>query len=257
MRSRTLHRFFVAPTQISAGVVRFTPEQAHQIARVLRMRRGDTVVVFDGTGAEHEAELTRVDGRESVARVAASRATTRESGLRLVLLQGVPKGEKMDLIVRGATELGVHRIVPVVCERSVPTGSGRLSRWRQIAREAAEQCGRAMVPPTDEPIGLSAFFERHAGRVLCGITLWEAERARGLKDALRLIGDADSIHLLVGPEGGLVTPEVEAAAGAGFHAASLGRRTLRTETAALVAVGLIQYELGDLARPVDRGADDR
>lgn len=239
-------RFWVAPSQISEGRVRFTREQAHQIARVLRLRRGDTVAVFDGTGAEHEAELLNLGAKEAIGLLKGLRVTTPEPALRLVLLQGLPKGEKMDLIVRMATELGIHRIVPLLCERSVARGSGRLPRWRLIAKEAAEQSGRAVVPRIDEPIGLKAFSVAEAGAGLRGLALWEGERARGLKDALKLVSGADPLHVLVGPEGGLAPDEVKMATDLGLFSASLGRRTLRTETAAIAAMGIIQYEVGDL-----------
>lgn len=249
MRPKSLHRFCVAPAQISEGRVRFSREQVHQIVRVLRMRRGDTLAVFDGMGAEHEAELTTVGSGEVTALLKGMRATASEPSLRLVLLQGLPKAEKMELIVQKATELGIHRIVPLRCERSTSKGSGRLPRWRIIAREAAEQCGRAMVPRIDEPASFAAFFAAEGGAGLRGIALWEGEEGRGLREALTLMAGAERLHVLVGPEGGLAPDEVELAGHLGLVTASLGQRTLRTETAALVALGIIQYELGDLGLP--------
>ena len=249
MRPKSIHRFFVAPAQISEGRVLFTREQSHQIIRVLRMRRGDTVAVFDGSGAEHEAELATLGRDESTALLKGVRPTATEPVFRLVLLQGLPKGEKMDVIIQKATELGVQRIVPILCERSVSRGSGRLSRWQTIAREAAEQCGRPVVPRIDEPVLLAAFFAIERGSGLRGIALWEDEQARGFKEALTLMATADQLHLLVGPEGGLTPDEVRLLGQAGFITASFGRRTLRTETAAVAAVGIVQYELGDLGMP--------
>jgi 16S rRNA (uracil1498-N3)-methyltransferase len=249
MRPGSVHRFYVAPGQVSKDQVRFTPEQAHQIVRVLRLRRGDTLAVFDGTGAEYAAEIITLGAGKVSARLRERRPTTPEPALRLVLLQGVVKGEKMDLIVQKATELGVRRIVPVLCERSVSRSLGRPARWRIIAREAAEQCGRALLPEIDDPVSLPAFFaaERSAG--LAGITLWEEERSRGLREAVQLVAKAERLHLLVGPEGGLAAHEVRLAEETGLHAASLGRWTLRAETAGLAAIGIIQYELGDLGLP--------
>lgn len=249
MRRRSLHRFYVAPAQISEGRVHFSREQAHQILRVLRMRTGDTVAVFDGTGAEHEAELLSLGAREATARLTRMRATAPEPPLRLILLQGLPKTEKMELIIQKSTELGIHRIVPLLCERSVSKGAGRLQRWRIIAREAAEQCGRAMVPIVDPPVPLTAFFAAEGGAGFRGITLWEDEAGRGFREALHLMAQAERLYLLVGPEGGLAADEVKLASDAGLVSVSLGQRTLRTETAALVALGIIQYELGDLGMP--------
>ncbi len=249
MRPKTLHRFCVAPAQISEGRVRFSREQAHQIVRVLKMRRGHTLAVFDGAGAEYEAELIALGGDEATALLTGTRATVPEPALRLILLQGLPRAEKMELIVQKATELGVHRIVPLLSARSVSRGSGRLPRWRIIAREAAEQCGRAVVPVIDDPVSLAAFFAADGGAGLRGIALWEHEGGRGLREALRRLGHVEHLNLLVGPEGGLAPDEVEMAGHRGLVTASLGQRTLRTETATLVALGILQYELGDLGLP--------
>ncbi|MGH7369912.1 MAG: 16S rRNA (uracil(1498)-N(3))-methyltransferase [Candidatus Methylomirabilaceae bacterium] len=249
MRPRSVHRFYVAQGRVSEDRVHFTPEQAHQIARVLRLRRGDTVTVFDGTGAEYTAELTALGTGKAAARLTERRAAHPEPPRHLVLLQGVVKGEKMDLIIQKATELGVRRIVPVLCERSVPKGLGRPARWRIIATEAAEQCGRAILPELDDPVPLPAFLEAERGGGFTGITLWEDERSRGLKEAMQIVANAERLYLLVGPEGGLAAHEVKLAEGAGLITASLGRRTLRAETATLAVLGIIQYELGDLGLP--------
>jgi len=213
------------------------------------MRPGDTLAVFDGSGAEYEAELITLGAGEATALLKGIRATPSEPGLRLILLQGLPKADKMELIVQKATELGIHRIVPLRCERSVSRDSGRLPRWRIIAREAAEQCGRTIVPGIDDPISFSAFFttERSAG--LHGIALWEREEGTGFREALKRMIDARCLYLLVGPEGGLASDEVELARRLGLVTVSLGPRILRTETATLVALGIMQYELGDLGAP--------
>jgi 16S rRNA (uracil1498-N3)-methyltransferase len=248
MRTKSLHRFCVEPDQVSRGRVRFSHEQAHQILRVLRMRRGDTMTVFDGTGTEYEAELIALGTGAATALLKGIRAAMPESPLRLVLLQGVPKGEKMEVIVQKATELGVHRIVPLLCERTVARGAGRLPRWRTVAREAAEQCGRAVVPQVDPPVSLGGFLGAQGGARLSGVTLWEDEAGRGLKEALPPMADADYLHVLIGPEGGLAADEVKLALKAGLVPTTLGRRILRTDTAAVAALTIIQYELGDLGR---------
>lgn len=249
MRPKSIHRFYVAPEQISGGRVLFTRQQSRQIVRVLRMRRGDAVAVFDGSGAEHEAELATLGPGEVTARLRGVRTLVPEPAFRLILLQGLAKGEKMDLIIQKATELGVQRIVPILCERSVSRRSGRLPRWRTIAREAAEQCGRPVVPTLDEPVTFNGFFAAEGGSGLRGIALWEDERVLGFKEALTLMAATGRLHLLVGPEGGLAPDEVRLVRRAGFLTASFGRRTLRTETAAIAAVGIAQFELGDLGAP--------
>jgi len=249
MSPPSLHRFYVDPARIAAGRARLTRAQAHQIARVLRLRRGDLVAVFDGTGAEYEAELLEFGEAGATALLKAPRRAQPEPALRLVLLQGLPKGDKMDLVVQKATELGVHRIVPLLCERSVARRGGRLARWLQIAQESAEQSGRAVVPRIEAPLPFAAYFSAGGGSEMRGLALWEEEQATTMRAALAGLSGLNCLHLLVGPEGGLTRGEVALATRRGLLSVTLGPRTLRSETAGLVAMAIIQYERGDLGAP--------
>jgi 16S rRNA (uracil1498-N3)-methyltransferase len=197
-----------------------------------------------------EARVVSVGAREAELELGQRRAAPSAApAVDITLLVAVPRGERMDWLVQKTTELGVARIVPVASERSVArpeAGSGRHPRWEKIAREAARQCGRADVPRIDEPTELEAALAANdlpARR----LALWEGERGRSLGAALTAI--------LIGPEGGFAADEVARAERASFVAVGLGPRILRVETAAVVAVALIQAAAGGLGDARARDGD--
>jgi len=204
------------------------------------MRPGDRVLVVDGSGREHVVRLTdvRPDGvRGEVLEMRPGLTPP----LDLILVQGVPRGTKMDAIVRMGTELGVGTFLPVLTARSVGQGRGRAARWRRIALEAAKQCRRADLPEVADPLPLPTALDRIAGADLV-LLLWEGERGRTLAEALR--GAAPRrVAVLVGPEGGFDEAEVRAAVDRGAIPVTLGPLILRTETAGMAAVAMVLYEL--------------
>ena len=167
-----------------------------------------------------------------------------ESTLDHILFQGLLKGEKMDLVVQKATELGVKEIVPLITERSQIRETRKLQRWQKIAEEASRQCCRNRVPLIHEPKTLEAAISSHqfSGGIIC----WEQEGAP-FSAALDAFRGADKIVVCIGPEGGFSEKEIRAAEARNFVVASLGKRILRAETAALTAVALTQFVLGDLS----------
>jgi 16S rRNA (uracil1498-N3)-methyltransferase len=185
-------------------------------------------------------------GARSTTLALGARRSAQPPEVKITLLQAVSKGERMDLVVQKATELGVTRIVPVLSARSVPRpgAEGRHKRWRTIAQEAARQCGRADLPAVEVPCPLAQALGEAAAGPGTRLVLWEASSGAPLRRALD--GSERAVTLLVGPEGGLAADEVEAAVAAGFRPVGLGPRILRTETAALVAVALVQAALGGL-----------
>lgn len=225
-------------------------------ARVLRLQPGEHVAVVDAAADYFECEVVSFDGGGMTARISSKLdAPARPS---VVLLQGIAKGEKMDQVVRHATELGVSGIVPLACERSIvkldaKKAASRTQRWRTIAKSAAMQAGRASVPEVSEPLGV-----RHAARSLAEATavlvFWEeapldAKIAPALAEALAACGCSDvadaRVGVVVGPEGGLTAREVAAFQEAcpRARAVTLGPSILRTETAGVVAPALVLYEL--------------
>ncbi len=231
-------RFFVPPSALDADPIVFAPREAHHIAGVLRLRPGTRIVAFDGR-REVEADLLTVgDAGVTAAKIGAPRAAVRP--VSLVLLQGVPRGPKMDVIVRMVTEIGVSSVHPVLTERSVADpGPVRVERWRRIAREAAKQCGRADVPEIYPPAVLADALAA-IGPVDLLIVPWEeTARPLGVVAAGR---PYDSAAFLIGPEGGLTAGEVETVRAAGGEAVSLGPLLLRTETAGVVTAAMLLYE---------------
>lgn len=224
------------------------PEPSTHLLRVLRLRAGSALTLFNGRGGEYQAHLAGVVRSRARLELGAHQAVERESGLKLTLLQGIARGERMDLIVQKATELGVQRIVPVRCEFSVVRLDAaklpqRLAHWRAVAIAACEQCGRNRVPRLDPPLDLAAAcaaLDDEAGlRIMLQPEAADslAALAKGLRGAA----------LLVGPEGGLSEVEERLALQAGFRACRLGPRVLRTETAPLAALAALQALSGDLA----------
>lgn len=219
---------------------------AAHVARVLRLVVGDELLLFDGCGQEAKANITEIRGSTVSVITAAPVAVNRESPLRLTLVQGVSRGERMDLVMQKATELGVARLVPVMTERSVvkldaAQAAKRLQHWQGVVAAACEQSGRAWLPEVLAPQPLLKWLAQPAkeGEQRFLLHPGSSTRARDLP-ALR------SATLLIGPEGGLAPQEREAALLAGFQDLSLGPRILRTETAALAALAALQAVAGDL-----------
>ncbi len=235
------HRFLVPPEAVQGDRVVLPPEEARHAATVLRLRPGERVVVFDGRGEEREVELTTVSPRAVAGRVVATRHGVRPS-VQLTLVQGVPKGIKMDVIVRMGTEIGVERFVPVLTRRAVARpAAARVERWRRIAAAAAKQSGRSAVPRVDAPRSvLEVWPELRDSLVLVP---WEGERSRSIGAILRAHSGASAVAICIGPEGGWTEEEVRDAVAHGAHPVTLGPLILRTETAGLVAAAMTFYEL--------------
>jgi len=233
------------PGTLQAGRLITLPHSAARHTRkVLRLRAGDRLRVFDGAGHEHEAVLAS-DGKDTAARIGAALKPVSESRLSLTLVQGISRGERMDMVVQKATELGVTRIVPVLTARSVvrlsrDRAEQRREHWRAIAASACEQCGRSVLPDVAVPRTLD---EALADERCAGLRLMPSAGADLALSAIR--PDSAEFCLLIGPEGGLDADEENRAASVGFLPVSMGPRVLRTETAALVALAVCQTLWGD------------
>jgi len=211
--------------------------------RALRLAAGDALTLFDGTGGEYAATLIRVDRRGAAARVLRHIAVERESPLAVTLAQGIAANDAMDHAVRKATELGVTSIQPLVTARSAPVPAGergekRLAHWRGIAIAACEQCARNRIPDVFAPQPIAGWLEA-----------WTAGGIVFAPDAERsfasLAQPLPPVALLIGPEGGLDAREIAAARARGFQAVRLGPRVLRTETAAVAGLAVLQALWGD------------
>jgi 16S rRNA (uracil1498-N3)-methyltransferase len=252
LADRPRHRFALSPDQVSDQGVRFPPALAHQIRRVLRLRTGERVRVFDGTGVEHTVRLEVLSDREALGTIESSEWPRTEARLRVTLVQALLPRERFELALQKGTEVGVARIVPLVTERTIPAatlGEGRLERWRRIVVEAAEQSGRVLVPELADPQTLGEAL-RGTNDQPC-LLAWERERDRSIHRALSELAPAQPLRLtlVIGPEGGFSAAEVAMALQAGATAVSLGPRTLRAETAGPLLVALALYVFGDLEPP--------
>lgn len=239
-----MHRFYVTAEHRLGGEVRFTAAQVRQIIRVLRMGVGSRVLTFNGSGQEWEVEIVAASPREVVGRIVEERSASRESALRIVLVQGLLKGPKMDYLIQKATEMGVAEIVLLSTNRTVAEGFGKVDRWGRIAIEAAEQSGRVFIPKLTGPFPLEAYVAG-PGRG-ARLVLWEGEQVGTLAALLDRAPPPGEVTVLVGPEGGLETDEVALVTRTGFTPVSLGPRTLRAETAAVAALAILQHRWGDL-----------
>ena len=236
-----LSRFFIdAP--LSIGEHELPEAQAHYIGRVLRMTEGDALQVFDGSGTEFRGTLLEVGKKRVRVQLDDSFAGQPESPLRIHLGQGLSRGERMDWAIQKATELGVSEITPIVSERCEvrlkdERAEKRQAHWQQVAVSACEQCGRSVVPIIHSPVPLADWLKRT-----------EADLKLVLHPVAKPLTSHDkpeTLAFLIGPEGGLNDAEVEQAQDAGFHAARLGPRVLRTETAPVVALSVAQQLWGD------------
>lgn len=237
-----MHRFFIEGRRSAGEWVDFDPSDAHKIVHVLRLRTGSCVEVIDSTSTQYEAVLECSD-RGVRANLGQAREPQESTLAWIAVAQAVPKGQKMDFVVEKLTELGAAAILPLYTERSVvtETGSAKRERWQRLAKSAAQQCGRAQVPQIGPPIRFSE---------LCGtfseydLVLMPWELAAGepaVKELPAMLAGKRRILLLVGPEGGFSHGEAASAVASGAHTISLGKRILRTETAAMVAVALIGF----------------
>jgi 16S rRNA (uracil1498-N3)-methyltransferase len=224
---------------------------ANHITRALRLRSGDALTVFDGSGGEFGARIEEFRKDSVVVVVEDHRLLERESPLPLTLAQGISRGERMDWVIQKATELGTSRIVPLFTKRSVvrldeKQADRKLQHWRAIAIAACEQCGRNRIPELAAPVDFFDVLPAEASgatRLLLSPT--GDLRIEDLGQDVRQ-GASKGITVLIGPEGGLEDVEQEAALAAGFKAVRLGPRVLRTETAAIAALTIIQRYFGDL-----------
>ncbi len=261
-----LTRIYVDEPLAPGSAVELPKETASHLAKVLRARGGDELVLFNGDGREFNGAIEAVRGSRVSASVGDGRQVNRESPLAVTLVQCVPRGDRMDFIVQKATELGVARIVPVLSQRSVvrldaAQAESKAAHWRAVAVSACEQCGRNRLPAIDAARPLLDYLGESPPRanrwilepasgpapVEAARSVGEMQRSDTARPAAAAPGDAiDSAEIAIGPEGGFAPEELEAFRISGFSQVSLGPRILRTETAAIAAVVWLQTRFGDM-----------
>ena len=242
-------RFYVSNPQIEKELLKVEGSEVRHIRRVLRLKVGDRLVLFDGSAKEYEGVIVEESPSSVVMKVENISCPPKESSLEITLAQSLLKGEKMEYLIQKATELGIKKIVPFFSSRSVPLLDKskklrRYHRWEKIAIEACKQCGRIAVPKVEPLQNYSEMLEMAPSEAL-RLILWE-KKGQGLKEGLKESKGRAKIFFVVGPEGGMSDEEVGEAEKAGFIPITLGKRILRSETASLCLLSVLQYEWGDL-----------
>lgn len=246
------YRFFVPPDSLEGETFALEDvDLAHQIGTVLRLRPGDRVLLLDNSGAEHTVRLTVIERRRLAGAVEQRAETQTEPRLQLTLYAPLIRAERFEWLLQKGTELGARSFVPLLCARTstaeAEVGARKHERWSRILREAAEQSRRAYLPALRSPMRFAEACAAAPQHDLA-LLLWENTGASPLRQTLheRAATLPHNIALLSGPEGGLTDDEYTAAQTCGIIPVTLGRRTLRAETAPLVAASALLYELGDL-----------
>ena len=282
-------RIFLPPEGLASNQIKITGEQARYLSLVLRVTPGETITILDGAGRRYTCRIIQAHKKEVLAEKIKQELYSAESPISITLAQGIPKGEKMDLIIQKSTELGVKKIIPLITEHAEVRETGKLERWRKIALSAAQQSGREKIPEIESPVSLKEFLKIQTGyyhpplhplpsregnksgnfssipsNLLANsnppsipplakgdeggflrIIFSETEKNQTLKKVLKDFKDSPDIVVLIGPEGGFSQEEAALAVKSGFIPVSLGPRILRTETAAITAISILQYEMGD------------
>ncbi|CAI6017820.1 RsmE family RNA methyltransferase [Cohnella sp. JJ-181] len=255
-----MQRYFVEPGQMSGDAVVLLGEDARHLATVMRSKPGDEIIACDGSGRDCLAEIVNIENGRIEARVLRELASASEMAWRVTVAQSLPKGDKLETVIQKGTEAGAAAFLPFVSKRTVVQyderkEAKRLERWRKIAKEAAEQAHRSVVPEVAQVAGWKALLGRMADFDLA-LLCYEEEgrRGAGLRPVLARFGSslpegregAPRLLVIVGPEGGFDEDEARQAEAAGAVCVGLGRRILRTETAALMALAAIGYESGEM-----------
>ncbi|HEX7718917.1 MAG TPA: 16S rRNA (uracil(1498)-N(3))-methyltransferase [Woeseiaceae bacterium] len=249
MRQPGNHRVYVDEALQSGMQLILPVEQSHYVNRVLRLKPADALTLFNGKGGEYSAVIITVARHGVAVRIDAHGVPNVEAPLAVHLVQGVSRGERMDTVVQKATELGLSRLTPVLTEFSVvrlndaAKRDKRTAHWTKIAQSACEQCGRTVPPVIDTPVKFDEWRQQLVQAEYRRIVLHPMAAA----PLASLQPMTSRVMLLIGPEGGFSHNEIGEAEAAGFEACSLGPRILRTETAAIAAIALLQARWGDLA----------
>lgn len=244
-----MHWFYVENSQISEHEIRITGSDVKHIKNVLRMEKGEKIVICDGQGKDYYCAIESLDKEEVLAKILEINDTETELETKIYLFQGLPKKDKMELIIQKAVELGVHEIIPVSMKRCVAKiedgkkEKKKLERWQSISTSAAKQSGRGIIPNIHHVL---TFEEALQMADTLEYNLVPYEQAEGMEGSHKVVQEAckhKSIGIFIGPEGGFDDAEIEKVLNRGFQTISLGKRILRTETAGLAIVSILMFEI--------------
>lgn len=244
-----MYQFFVEDCQVHGQEICLSGSDHNHIKNVLRMRPGEKIRISTDSGRSYFCHIGEITAQQVTAQIDAEDTVGTELANRIILFQGLPKGDKMELIVQKATELGVSRIVPVSMKNCVvrldaKKAENRKQRWQAIAESAAKQSKRTVIPIVESLIPWSEAVRR-AQELDQVLVPYENERGMAAtRECIRAIRPGDSVGIMIGPEGGFASSEIDCLPEE-FHRVSLGRRILRTETAGLAALSMLVYELDE------------
>lgn len=243
-----MHQFFVTPMQVKEDRIYIEGQDVNHIKNVLRMKTGEQLKISDGNNKRYLCEIETMTAQEVCVRIIEEQQVNTELPSKIYLFQGLPKGDKMELIVQKAVELGVYEVIPVATKRAVvkldeKKAAKKVERWNGIAESGAKQSGRNVIPSVTK---VMSYKEALAYAKELDVILIPYELAEGMaetKQVIEGIKKGASIGVFIGPEGGFETAEVEQAIESGAKAITLGRRILRTETAGLTTLSILMYHL--------------
>ncbi|QUI23873.1 16S rRNA (uracil(1498)-N(3))-methyltransferase [Vallitalea pronyensis] len=242
-----MHRFFVNPSQIEESCIRIVGNDVNHIKNVLRMHKNDEIIICDGHGSNYYCIINDIESDRILVDIKSKELSDAELKSKIYLFQGLPKQEKMALIIQKAVELGVHEIIPVMTSRSVvkinkQNAAKKLARWNKISESAAKQSGRGIIPMVNDVMNYDEALV-YAQRMDTTIVPYEnADNINKTKTLLNSL-DMKRIGVFIGPEGGFSLDEVDKAKQQGANIITLGKRILRTETAGLAILSLLMFQL--------------
>lgn len=239
-------RFFVDKEKISEDIIIIDGQDAHHIARSLRMAEGDETVVCDGEGKEYRCSLIRIRDEECICQIIEEMSSGAEPPVEITLCMAYPKGDKLEVVIQKAVELGVSRVIPFESSRCIKRPKAekaekQTARLARIAEEAAKQCGRSRIPTITAPMSYQAMLTEATGAEL-SLLCYENEDGATVKSVISGINRPKSISVIVGSEGGFSPDEAREAVEAGCRSVSLGTRILRCETAPSFVLSALSYE---------------
>lgn len=240
-----MYRFFIDPSTIKSSEATIVGPESRHIRKVLRMVPGDTICLFDGNGNIYRAVIEKIT-KDKVKTTIFQKEKIKPEPPYLHIGIGLLKGAKTDLIIQKATELGANTILPFTSQHCVAhKNKARLDRWERITFESCKQCGRP-VPPVLKPLQDFKGILKTPAEKDTKIIFWEKEASVNLHDIISPSDSVQSVFAMIGPEGGFSDEEIALAQNAGFHSVTLGKITLRAETAAIAAMSILQFQLGNL-----------
>lgn len=243
-----MYRFFINPEQTLDESITITGNDVNHIKNVLRMKIGEEIQISDGQDREYYCIIDAIEQERIIAKIVDIEGSTSELSTKVTLFQGLPKSDKMELIIQKAVELGVYEIVPVATKRSVvklddKKATKKIERWNMIAQSAAKQSKRSIIPKVSNVMSFSQALT-YASELEMNIIPYEnADGIDKSREIIKSIKGKKSLGIFIGPEGGFEEKEVEKATGIGTNIVTLGKRILRTETAGMAVMSIIMFEI--------------